>query len=45
MDEIIYVISKVQFDFALEVWFSIYSLKRKTQKSAAIMLGCIKIVC
>ena len=23
MDEIIYVIVKVQFDFALEVWFSI----------------------
>ena len=24
MDETIYVIFKVQFDFALEVWFSIY---------------------
>ena len=26
MDEIIYVILKVLFDFALEVWFSIFSL-------------------
>ena len=25
MDETIYVILKVLFDFALEVWFSIYS--------------------
>ena len=25
MDETIYVMFKVQFDFALEVWFSIYS--------------------
>ena len=25
MDETIYVIFKVQFDFALEVWFSIYA--------------------
>ena len=25
MDETIYVIFKVQFDFALEVWFSIYT--------------------
>ena len=27
MDETIYVIFKVQFDFALEVWFSIYMLQ------------------
>ena len=26
MDETIYVIFKVQFDFALEVWFSIYTI-------------------
>ena len=25
MDETIYVLFKVQFDFALEVWFSIYA--------------------
>ena len=28
MDETIYVILKLLFDFALEVWFSIYSQKR-----------------
>ena len=28
MDEIIYVIFKVQFDFALEVWFSIFSVSK-----------------
>ena len=28
----IYVIFKVQFDFALEVWFSIYSYTRAEQK-------------
>ena len=27
MDETIYVIFKVQFDFALEVWFSIFRPK------------------
>ena len=27
MDETIYVIFQVQFDFALEVWFSINNLK------------------
>ena len=26
MDETIYVILKVQFDFALEVWFIIYAM-------------------
>ena len=29
MDETIYVILKVQFDFALEVWFSIYWINMK----------------
>ena len=29
MDETIYVIFKVQFDFALEVWFSIVTLVKK----------------
>ena len=28
MDETIYVIFKVQFDFALEVWFSIFSIRQ-----------------
>ena len=28
MDETIYVIFKIQFDFALEVWFSIYIATR-----------------
>ena len=28
MDETIYVIFKVQFDFALEVWFSIYGMSQ-----------------
>ena len=31
MDETVYVIFKVQFDFALEVWFSIvYTLTMQT---------------
>ena len=31
MDETIYVIFKVQFDFALEVWFSIYVSRKMGQ--------------
>ena len=39
MDETIYVILKVQFDFVLEVWFSIHVVnKLKQMKSTFIML-------
>ena len=33
MDETIYVIFKIQFDFALEVWFSIFWFTHWTTKA------------
>ena len=43
MDEPIYVIFKVQFDFALEVWFSILSYF-KTQKVTDIQKTCLRLI-
>ena len=37
MDEPIYVIFKVQFDFALEVWFSIFRLLKIDIGSVHVM--------